>query len=690
MSGLTEADLLTSQSLTQETFECYCGEWRFRNAYFVVDEIREHVCRDLPFYGELDGEKYCVLHYPDKSKASDFRRVFQTRTESNDWDFRMVYFPERLEYENQEFKTNADFGHATFAKPVSFKYCKFRAQFVFFDAHFLDDAYFTYSHFFDQANFNAADFQEYGGFAGVTFHEDSRPLFQGTKFKNGSFGSAEFHHEVEFARAIFKDRASFFDAKFFSKANFENVTLPENTETEFRLAIFHESVNFCGVNFYETDFNHAKFSFSTSPTTKQITFQNCKFFKSVSFVHAEFHSDVDFSKASFENVHFESATFWSRASFLECSFLDDVFFNDTKFGFSDEHRITSSHVVFDGAVFGKNSRVFFDNTRFSWHTSFDYAKFDGYVFFKGTAENPIFDTVFERHAHWSLLKILNATFDRPDKVYFEAVRLRPSWFVNVLPEVHKFNFTNIDWLDEKGRFISIDGELRVIEKLTKHHSRRLLAIVFRQLADNADTNSRFEDASMFRRLSMETEWLEKKKRLRDLINALDVNSDKLKARFGRETSDKHALEGHEETADIFGVIRRSDGFFVHLIYRITSYYGESWAWALIMLLLIVLAIFPLIYTRTQFQVCPKEKPLPMSLAVCESKDEQIKRNCECTRGGLGFGEAVVHSLTTATLQNVDYRKPTTKKGETTVILEKIFAPLQAALLALALRRKFMR
>lgn len=80
----------------------------------------------------------------------------------------------------------------------------------------------------------------------------------------------------------------------------------------------------------------------------------------------------------------------------------------------------------------------------------------------------------------------------------------------------------------------------------------------------------------------------------------------------------------------------------------------------------------------------------MSIALCESKDEEVKKDCECTRGGLGFGEAMVHSLTTATLQNVDYRKPTTKKGEIVVILEKIFAPLQAALLALALRRKFMR
>jgi len=80
----------------------------------------------------------------------------------------------------------------------------------------------------------------------------------------------------------------------------------------------------------------------------------------------------------------------------------------------------------------------------------------------------------------------------------------------------------------------------------------------------------------------------------------------------------------------------------------------------------------------------------MSIAICESKEEQVKEHCQCTRSGLDFSDAILHSLTTATLQNVDYRKPIAKKGEMAVLLEKIFAPLQADLLALALRRKFMR
>ena len=79
-----------------------------------------------------------------------------------------------------------------------------------------------------------------------------------------------------------------------------------------------------------------------------------------------------------------------------------------------------------------------------------------------------------------------------------------------------------------------------------------------------------------------------------------------------------------------------------------------------------------------------------SLTTCESKDEEIRKYCTCSRDQITFTDAIVQSLTTATLQNVEYRKPLTVWGELWIILEKIFAPLQAALLALAIRRKFMR
>src|SRR5207248_3206053 len=150
---------------------------------------------------------------------------------------------------------------------------------------------------------------------------------------------------------------------------------------------------------------------------------------------------------------------------------------------------------------------------------------------------------------------------------------------------------------------------------------------------------------------------------------------KLRKSFHKSTfakSGSEEIDGNLLT-DTFVKFRKSGEYFIHGLYRWTSYYGESWAWASTVLLLMLFVIFPLVYTQTQFQTCPREKPLAMSLAVCESTDDQIKKRCPCTRGGLSFGEGIVHSLTTATLQNVDYRKPTTKKGETAVILEKIFA-----------------
>jgi hypothetical protein len=218
---------------------------------------------------------------------------------------------------------------------------------------------------------------------------------------------------------------------------------------------------------------------------------------------------------------------------------------------------------------------------------------------------------------------------------------------------------------------------------------RLLSIACRQLAENSETNNRFEEASEFRLMAMDTEWLEKKVRLRNWIHNLVA---KLKSRLADFFRGNPAREEDRPNPSptSFGIVRGSYDLFIHWLYRFTSRYGESSAWALVVLLLIIGAIFPVIYTRTNFQLCPKEKPLAMSIAVCESKDEEVKKNCECKKAGLGFGDAVVHSLATATLQSIDYRKPTTLKGETVVILEKIFAPLQAALLALALRRKFMR
>ena len=92
---------------------------------------------------------------------------------------------------------------------------------------------------------------------------------------------------------------------------------------------------------------------------------------------------------------------------------------------------------------------------------------------------------------------------------------------------------------------------------------------------------------------------------------------------------------------------------------------------------LILIVFPFIYT-TNFYVCPIEKTNSNNASVCETRT-------------LTFGEGVRQSLAVAaTLQNVEMRKPNSPASETFTIRENIFAPIQAALLALVIRRKFMR
>jgi hypothetical protein len=176
----------------------------------------------------------------------------------------------------------------------------------------------------------------------------------------------------------------------------------------------------------------------------------------------------------------------------------------------------------------------------------------------------------------------------------------------------------------------------------KGAEKHLLEVAYRQLAVNAEENNRYEEAAKFRYMAMET------KRLEEL---------------------KH-----------FGFSR-----YLIWLYKWTSCYGENWQHALGILFLILFG-FALIYTQTEFQTCPNNQPLATSITECKTESE----NCKCQNGGLNIKEAFTHSISTALFQIVEYRKPLSIWGELSTYLEKILAPIQAALLALAIRRKFMR
>ncbi len=457
-----------------------------------------------------------------------------------------------------------------------------------------------------------------------------------------SFNSATFCYFANFNSATFLDRVSFSSATFLAKANF--------TEITFSKSVFFNSTNFLDeAHFYLTtfsewgNFNLAKFMSIT-------LFKSAKFLEGIDFISVNFSSYTSFSKASFMGkASFRSAKFASDADFNNIIFEDDISFFRTRFGklgsttflqtnfskdvYFDRARFRND-VNFNSAIFGKDSDVFFRHTFFVKKADFQYCTAEGYLRFSKLRGN---DYQFD---------FQEAAFEKASRVSFHTLRLCPNWFVNV--DARKFIFTDIRWQnlrpDWKNR--KITAELANLDaRDIKEQNKRLLEIAARQLAVNSEENNRYEEAAKFRYMAMETKRLEELKQFS----------------FSR---------------------------YLIWLYKWTSGYGESWSWAAFVLV-VVLLFFGLLYATPLAKFDYGEKADDKVIADVIEKPEDWTKKYDARFHSMKVGEGLVHSLYVAALQ-----RPEPKAADTTtrlfVILETIFAPLQAALLALAIRRKFMR
>ena len=379
-------------------------------------------------------------------------------------------------------------------------------------------------------------------------------------------------------------------------------------------------------------------------------FRHAIFLQDALFGGTVYLNGAIFDNAIFKSkAHFGNATFDHRASFNHVIFAGTVDFRDARFN-TDAHfsAIVLHQTAYLGATFNQsaffryanfeeNSEVFFDKAIFKRSAYFRDAKFKGYLVFDGTKENPVFvgDSV--------RIDLEDAYIENPERVVFKNVRLQPNWFV-CQEKSRNFVFMNCSWTRESNTRLRVKLEIDALARFKNPVG--LLRAACWQLADNYEEKKGFEEASMFREMANESKRLES-------FMGLEVWS-------------------------------------LHWWYWLSSVYAESWRRALLVLGILILLFFPSVYKKVSFRSCSKDRPISASLSICESKDEEISKNCTCSVKKLTFPDAIVQSLTTATLQNVEYRKPLTGWGEFWIIMEKIFVPLQAALLALAIRRKFMR
>lgn len=395
--------------------------------------------------------------------------------------------------------------------------------------------------------------------------------------------------------------------------------------------------------------NFGAFSFDAFANFKSATFSDDGYFSSATFSadadfsETTFSVDADFSETTFSaRANFDLATFSDRATFAWSTFFGEAVFDSATFSAyaSFTEATFSTTVSFAGARFSETSQISFEKSKFYGLVDFKYAIFAGYVAFEGKWGERVFIDR-KREDQEAVLNLQGARLEKPERISFYRVCLFPNWFVN--SDSRKMVFTDVIWknLAAQSSNANIIDEIKNLEKRNISGPGRLLEIACRQLAVNAEENNRYEEAAKFRYMTMET------KRLEDRWRGQLVT--------------------------------------LNWWYRFSSGYGEDWKRAAVVLIG-VLVLFGVLYALplSKFDYGEKKEPLAAEQPISEPVNDDAERFRY-----MGILEGPVHSLYVAALQ-----RPEPKAANTLtkffVIMETILGPLQAALLALAIRRKFMR
>lgn len=461
--------------------------------------------------------------------------------------------------------------------------------------------------------------------------------FRGVWFPEASFEEFDFGTAADFRYATFNEKANFSGARF-GAANFDFVYF--NAGANFTSASFSKRADFTSTNFRAGAY-----------------FNNASFSEVVDFGSARFRGPGYFGYASFQAANFSNASFCGAlADFSGATFSAAANFSGTKFDAVAE---------FGNASF--SAEAYFIEASFSAALNFSFATFKHHVRFAGKEGSAVF-------AAPSYLDLRFARIEKPELMSFHTITLRPYWFVNIDPR--KFEFSNVDWY-----WRSINKEIASLQNNEVSSPYRMLAIACRHLAVNAEENHRYEEASKFRYMAMDTRRLKWVEKLQGnfFLGHWRLFS-KVVIRFTRSVKRPPGVRRRKLLR-----LKRYAGVYwrgldlLHWLYWALSGYGERVLRAAVVLIGILI-LSAALYTQVGF-------------ARWEPRITNESEAMTTKRDDVGAPLKPARSLTYSAAVMIVQRpepRPVTTAAHTIVLLETILGPVQAALLALAIRRKFMR
>lgn len=437
---------------------------------------------------------------------------------------------------------------------------------------------------------------------------------------------AEFFDDADFSDATFDGQVYFWDGKFHKKAKFDR--------TRFNSYVTFKGATIAG----DAEFNHASFK-------DTVYFENARFLSESSFQKTEFCAYAYFTDAVFSgNAHFLWTAFKTNSYFSGARFEGNATFTGSQFGGDTSFGGVGfrSNAYINGIDFSGEAR--FTNATFSSITKFDNSAFSASVNFSkaGFQKNSFtqfINTKFHDHVRFvqctfddqAALNFTFADFEMPERVLFNSVNLHPYWFLNT--DARKFSFVKVTWSNIDS-LRSVRNEIKELVSRDAERPHQLLAITCRNLAVNAEENHRYEEASKFRYMAMDAQ--------------------------------RHA---------------KWRGFAFWRLswwYWLASGYGERIPRAFVVFLIIWLG-FALLYRLPALRCRDGNSDRCISWASTNEKESFFDISLN----------SAVYAFEVMTLQKPEPR-PKSSVARIVVAICSILGPLQAALLALAVRRKFMR
>lgn len=389
-----------------------------------------------------------------------------------------------------------------------------------------------------------------------------------------------------------------------------------------------EDFNFQGVWFTDEVF------FENLTFSKKADFRRAVFSRTAYFSLARFSTDAFFDGAQFDKkADFRGAQFGGKVSFRGAQFNADAYFS----GAQIYQKASFVSVSFNAnAYFGGLSIIGGEGSNTQGAISSAGAVDEDKLVdinFKGANFKEVARFKENKFTEPTCLRFANAIFDKPERAVFHNTAVRPHWFINV--DSRKFTFINVDWgyLDIRA---AVRKEIAALERSAAGDLSDL-ETTFRQLAVNGEENNRYEEAADFRYMAMETRRLQRR--------------------------------------------RKVDLFRLSWWYWLLSGYGERVQRALGALAVIWLFFAVVYWTGNATWWQPKQA------ARVAAESSEPKQQTAATP--LTLTEALIYSAGVMTLQKPE-PLPANKRAKACVLLETILGPVQAALLALAIRRKFMR